>query len=204
MDQSLGPDAASERVLVRVARFCNWSHKLLCQCAGDQATQEVPDHKASRATVGLAQRDDTPKSKGWHNVVRDAGTSKLGGDIRKCLGGLGIIEDNTENFCREARKAWAAPLRTAKVSKERNVVYHDGHRRLPRSKIGVRRGAGLGGAPLSIEQCLERVSGGRGQRVCQQSLPSGRQFASVSSMRGTASTRFSIRLTQLGVLRQRL
>ena len=81
MGQSLGPDAASERLLVRVARFCNWARKLLCQCAGDQAAQEVADHKASRATVGFAQRHNTPKSKSRHNVVRDAGTGKLGGDI---------------------------------------------------------------------------------------------------------------------------
>ena len=43
MDQSLGPDAASERVLVRVARFCNWTRKLLCLCAGDQAAQAVAE-----------------------------------------------------------------------------------------------------------------------------------------------------------------
>ena len=77
MDQSLGPDAASECVLVRVARFCKGGRILLCQRAGDQAAQEVADHKASCATIGLAERDDTPKSKGWHNVVWDAGTRKL-------------------------------------------------------------------------------------------------------------------------------
>ena len=129
MDQSLGPDAASERVLVRVARFCKWARKLLCQCAGHQAAQEVADHKASRATVGFAQHDDAPKSKGWHNVVRDAGTGKLGGNIRKCLGGLGIIEDDTENFRREARGSWgSAVARTAKVGKERNGVGLGGRR----------------------------------------------------------------------------
>ena len=129
------------------------ARKLLCQqCAGDQAAQEVTEHKGLRATVGFAQRDDTPKSKGWHNVVRDAGTGKLGGDIRKCLGGLGIIEDNTENFCREAREAWGSSLaRTAKVDKGCNVLNHDGHRRLPHSKIGVQRGVWLGGRRSALD-----------------------------------------------------
>ena len=44
----------------------------------------------------------------------------------------------------------------------------------------------------------------KGERVCQQGLPSGRQIAKVGYVCGTVGTRFSARLTQLVVVRQRL
>ena len=63
MDYGFWANAAAQCELVRATRIRKRVYKLLCKRAGNHM-----DNESACATIGLAQRDNASKSKGWHEV----------------------------------------------------------------------------------------------------------------------------------------
>ena len=82
----------------------------LCQTSGDHTSQEVPHHNASDPAVRLLESNDPAEAEHLADGWGQLGLGNFLSHRDEGGGGVFIVEDESQQFCREAGGAWGRPF----------------------------------------------------------------------------------------------
>ena len=93
-----------------LAGLVDWGCVGLCQTSGGHASQEVTNHDASDPSVRLLESNDPAEAEhlayGWGQL----GLGNFLSHRDEGGGGVFIVQDEPQQFCREAGGAWGRPF----------------------------------------------------------------------------------------------